>query len=100
MRDGIEVYRLRAPPANDPSADDTPIKESLGVSPKAGVHAVGQSAASRVFTNIPTLIIPPVVMSILEKRGAFVGPRGKVLSTLSQLTLSEGEVCRPTATQG
>lgn len=37
----------------------------------------------------PTLIIPPMLMTILQKRGVFVGPRGPLLSNLTQLTLSK-----------
>jgi hypothetical protein len=83
MQDGIQVFRLKH------DADGNEETEVLGKSSKAGKLAVGQSAASRVLTNIPTLIIPPVVMTILEKRGAFMGPRGKLLGTATQLTLSE-----------
>lgn len=85
MRDGVEVFRLTR------DADDNEHKEVLGKSPAAGKLAVGQSAASRVFTNVPTLIIPPMVMAALEARRAFVGPRGKMLSTLANLTLSKRE---------
>jgi len=83
MREGVEVFRVKH---DAEGAEET---EVLGKSSKAGKLAVGQSAASRVLTNIPTLIIPPVVMTILEKRGAFVGPRGKLLGTATQLTLSK-----------
>ncbi len=85
MRDGIEVYRLRP----SPSDASVTTKEIIGLSPTAGQHAVAQSAASRVFTNIPTLIIPPMVMSLLERRGAFTGKHGKLGATITQLTLSE-----------
>ncbi|KAL7419354.1 Sideroflexin FSF1 [Cryptotrichosporon argae] len=82
MRDGVEVFKVTKDPV-DGSED----KHVLGKSAKAGQMAVMQSAASRVFTNVPTLIIPPMVMTLLEKRGAFLGPRGKMLSTATQLTL-------------
>jgi len=83
MRDGIQVYRLL------PSASPTnpPEKDVLGVSPTAGVHAVAQSAASRIFTNVPTLIIPPMAMAAMQRAGWFNGPKGKITSTLTQLTL-------------
>ena len=86
MRDGIEVFHLKR------DAEGNEEKEVLGKSAKAGQLAVGQSAASRILTNIPTLCIPPIVMTILEKRGTFVGPRGKLLGTATQLTLSECSV--------
>ncbi|ODO07774.1 hypothetical protein I350_03352 [Cryptococcus amylolentus CBS 6273] len=82
MRDGVEVYKI----TKDPS-DGHEEKQTLGKSSKAGQMAVMQSAASRVFTNIPTLIIPPMVMTFLQARGAFSGPRGRFGSTLAQLTL-------------
>ncbi|GFZ47923.1 Probable mitochondrial transport protein FSF1 [Saitozyma sp. JCM 24511] len=82
MRDGVEVYKLTRKP--DTGEEDRSV---LGKSPKAGQMAVMQSAASRVFTNVPTLIIPPMVMTLLERRNAFVGPRGKLLSNLTNLTL-------------
>lgn len=82
MRDGVEVFKLAKSPETGEER-----KEVLGTSPKAGQMAVMQSAASRVFTNIPTLIIPPLVMTYLEKRGTFVGPRGKIMGNLANLTL-------------
>ncbi|KAI9636214.1 Tricarboxylate/iron carrier [Dioszegia hungarica] len=82
MRDGVEVYKLRR---NTESGQEE--KAVLGKSAKAGQMAVGQSAASRVFTNVPTLIIPPLVMTLLEKRNAFGGPRGKAMASLTNLTL-------------
>lgn len=93
MRDGVEVFRIIKNPE-----DDSEEKEVLGKSPTAGKYAVAQSAASRVFTNIPTLIIPPMVMTALEAKGVFVGPRGKYLSTLTNLTLSECTVTAPRLT--
>ncbi|RXK35204.1 mitochondrial protein [Tremella mesenterica] len=82
MRDGVEIYTLTRDPTT--GAED---KHVLGKSPKAGQMAVMQSAASRVFTNIPTLILPPMIMTLLERRNVFVGPRGKIFSTMTQLTL-------------
>ncbi|KAK4684940.1 hypothetical protein P7C73_g5221, partial [Tremellales sp. Uapishka_1] len=81
MRDGVSVFRLQKSP------DGEEVKIDLGKSSKAGQMAVAQSAASRVFANVPTLIIPPMVMTLLENRGAFSGPRGKVINTVSQLTI-------------
>ncbi len=98
MRDGIQVFKLSS------NTEGEEVKTDLGKSAKAGQMAVMQSAASRVFTNVyvfvfllgdeqtdersPTLIIPPMIMTILEKRGAFGGPRGKLVSSLTSLTLS------------
>jgi len=47
MRDGVEVFKLTRNPE-----DESETKSVLGKSPKAGQMAVGQSAASRVFTNM------------------------------------------------
>lgn len=46
MRDGIEVFQIK----KDAEGDED--KVLLGKSPKAGQLAVGQSAASRVLTNM------------------------------------------------
>ncbi|WWD00795.1 hypothetical protein V866_007731 [Kwoniella sp. B9012] len=82
MRDGVEVFKLTKDPV-----DGSEKKEVLGKSPKAGQMAVMQSAASRVFTNVPTLILPPMVMTLLTRRGVFSGPRGNLTSNITQLTL-------------
>lgn len=95
MREGVQVFRLK----HDDAKGHEEI-EVVGKSSEAGKRAVGQSAASRVLTNIPTLVLPPVLMSLLEKRGTFVGPRGKLLSTATQLTLSESRHATPLVSQG
>ncbi|WWD21665.1 hypothetical protein CI109_106151 [Kwoniella shandongensis] len=82
MRDGVEVFKFTQDPV-----DGHEEKQVLGKSPKAGQMAVMQSAASRVFTNVPTLIIPPMVMTYLTSRNVFSGPRGKLGATVTQLTL-------------
>ncbi|OWZ71571.1 hypothetical protein AYX14_03059 [Cryptococcus neoformans] len=82
MRDGVEVFKV----THDP-VEGYEQKQDLGKSAKAGQMAVMQSAASRVLTNIPILIIPPMVMTLLTNKGAFSGPRGKLTSSLTQLTL-------------
>ncbi|ORY24019.1 putative mitochondrion protein [Naematelia encephala] len=82
IRDGIEIYKLTQDPI-----DGHEEKHVLGTSAKAGQLAVGQSAASRVFTNMPSLVIPPMLMTILERRGAFIGPRGRIISNITNLTL-------------
>ena len=99
MRDGIEVFKL----ARNPE-DGTERKETLGTSPKAGQMAVMQSAASRVMTNMsvdghspntdsrPTLVIPPLLMTFLQKRGAFNGPRGGLKANVANLTFSQSDI--------
>ncbi|KAL7415216.1 Tricarboxylate/iron carrier [Mrakia frigida] len=84
IRDGITVFRL-----NDvvrPGGAVVQEKEDLGKSSVAGARAVGQSAASRVFTNIPTLILPPLLMTALAARQAFRGPKGKLWENLTHVT--------------
>ncbi|KAK4054954.1 Sideroflexin FSF1 [Microbotryomycetes sp. JL221] len=81
IRDGISIF----PPA-DPKTGKTS-SEELGKSSTAGTYAIGQTAASRIFTNIPTLILPPIIMTMLERRGMFSGPRGRTMSTATNLGL-------------
>lgn len=101
LRAGISVF-----PPSDPKTGH-PNNEVLGKSSIAGTYAVGQTAASRVLTNMcvraasqfsskrglltrsfvdsPTLILPPIIITLLEKRGAFKGPNGRRLSTVTNL---------------
>ncbi|KAM0791679.1 hypothetical protein ACM66B_003955 [Microbotryomycetes sp. NB124-2] len=81
IRDGISIFA----PADEKTGKTS--TEELGKSSTAGKYAIGQTAASRIFTNIPTLILPPIVMTMLERRGAFNGPRGRTLSTVTNLGL-------------
>ncbi|GAA5820230.1 hypothetical protein JCM10212_006788 [Sporobolomyces blumeae] len=81
MRDGISVYAPSDPQTGRPSS------EVLGKSSIAGTYAVGQTAASRVLTNIPTLILPPLLITILERRGAFARPNGARLASVANLSL-------------
>lgn len=82
LRDGIDIY----PPG---AADSV---EAVGKSRVAGAYAVGQTAASRVLTNIPTLILPPLIMTALQKRGSFSGSRGKRLEMMANLGLIGGSL--------
>ncbi|KAK4050590.1 Sideroflexin FSF1 [Microbotryomycetes sp. JL201] len=66
IRDGISIF----PPADEKTGKTS--TEELGKSSTAGN---------------PTLILPPIVMTMLERRGAFRGPRGKTLSTVTNLGL-------------
>ena len=87
IRDGIDVFRYK--PSSTAQADAAPgplEKEDLGKSSVAGGRAVAQSAASRVFTNIPTLVLPPLLMTFLAARGAFKGPRAGLKESLTQLS--------------
>jgi hypothetical protein len=90
IRDGIDVFRFKpSATAQGAAAEQAagPLeKEDLGKSAIAGELAVAQSAASRVFTNIPTLVLPPLLMTFLAARGAFRGPRAGLKESLTQLT--------------
>ncbi|EJU01850.1 mitochondrion protein [Dacryopinax primogenitus] len=79
IRDGVEVYRLK-----QREEDGAAEKEVVGKSRIAGTMAVAQTAASRVATNIPTLIIPPLLMSRLNFSNT---PRGRFLQNVTQLTV-------------
>ncbi|BGP25572.1 Sideroflexin FSF1 [Rhodotorula toruloides] len=81
MRDGISVFKPSDPKTGRPSS------EELGKSSIAGAYAVGQTAASRVLTNIPTLILPPILMTLLEKRGVFNRANGRRLNTVTHIGL-------------
>uniref|UniRef100_A0A0K3CIP3 BY PROTMAP: gi/472580684/gb/EMS18468.1/ mitochondrial carrier protein, tricarboxylate/iron carrier [Rhodosporidium toruloides NP11] gi/647397170/emb/CDR39996.1/ RHTO0S04e12992g1_1 [Rhodosporidium t... n=1 Tax=Rhodotorula toruloides TaxID=5286 RepID=A0A0K3CIP3_RHOTO len=81
MRDGISVFKPSDPKTGRPSS------EELGKSSIAGAYAVGQTAASRVLTNIPTLILPPLIMTLLEKRGVFNRPNGRRVNTVTHIGL-------------
>jgi hypothetical protein len=61
MRDGVEVFKLTRNPE-----DDSETKSVLGKSPKAGQMAVGQSAASRVFTNM--CVSPALICRMLSEK--------------------------------
>ena len=53
IRDGIDVF--------------TKDGDKVGKSKKAGVSAVSQVAISRVLTNAPVLIIPPLLLGRIQK---------------------------------
>jgi len=82
LRDGIFIF---PPGTTDPDL-------AVGKSRIAGAHAVAQTAASRVLTNIPTLILPPLIITALQKRGTFAGPRGKTLEMIANLGLIGGSL--------
>ncbi|KAH8920161.1 tricarboxylate carrier [Atractiella rhizophila] len=74
MTEGVTVY--------EPGTS-----EQVGTSRIAGCYAVGQTAASRIMVNVPTLIFPPLVMTWLERRGTFRGPHAAKIHTLANLGL-------------
>ena len=85
MRDGIQVTTSEI--------DGKPVKDEEKInldqpSRVAGTVAVAQTAASRVFTNIPTLIFVPLIQAALTKKGVFKGKRGPVLERIVSLGLA------------
>ncbi|KAI8889292.1 Tricarboxylate/iron carrier [Backusella circina FSU 941] len=78
IRDGIDVFTEQG--------------ESVGKSKQAGLSAVSQVAISRVLTNAPVLIIPPVILGRLQKtefikaRPGLVAPINFGLIALSLMT--------------
>ncbi|TIC71019.1 Tricarboxylate/iron carrier [Wallemia mellicola] len=85
MRDGIQVTTSEI--------DGKPVKDEEKInldqpSRVAGTVAVAQTAASRVFTNIPTLIFVPLIQAALTKKGVFKGKRGPMLERIVSLGLA------------
>ncbi|UZJ51788.1 hypothetical protein CBS101457_001108 [Exobasidium rhododendri] len=58
IRDGVSLFKR----------DEHGDKVKVGDSQIAGRRAVGMTAASRVMTNIPTMILPPLALLYLQKR--------------------------------
>ncbi|KAI9602892.1 hypothetical protein H4Q26_002199 [Puccinia striiformis f. sp. tritici PST-130] len=81
IRDGIDIF---PPGVTDPD-------QALGKSRIAGAYAVGQTAASRVLTNIPTLILPPLIITALKKRH-ILWPKGKSFEMIANLGLIGGSL--------
>ncbi|KAI9469969.1 MAG: Tricarboxylate/iron carrier [Benjaminiella poitrasii] len=78
IREGIDVF--------------TETGERVGKSKQAGLAAVSQVAISRILTNAPVLIIPPLLLARLEKtqfirnRPRWIMPLNFGLITLSLMT--------------
>ncbi|SNX86082.1 related to Probable mitochondrial transport protein FSF1 [Melanopsichium pennsylvanicum] len=75
IKDGVGVY-IRDQEGN---------RHHIGDSSKAGQRAVGMTAASRILTNIPTLILPPLALKVLQR--AKVIPMTGVLTRVVDLSL-------------
>lgn len=67
IKDGVGVY-IR---------DDQGTRHKIGDSSVAGQRAVAMTAASRVLTNIPTLILPPLALRALQ-RAKFIPTSGSL----------------------
>ncbi|TIA86125.1 hypothetical protein E3P99_03775 [Wallemia hederae] len=85
MRDGIAVTTSEADGKPIPEDEKRTLDASSRV---AGTVAVAQTAASRVFTNIPTLIFVPLIQAALTKKGAFSGKRGPLIERVVSLGLA------------
>jgi hypothetical protein len=118
MRDGVEVFKLQKKDESEekqvlgksPKAGQMAVMQSAASRVFTNMYVEPLRALSFFFpmphqegdmkrrkkrrgrTNAddsPTLIIPPMLMTILQKRGTFVGPRGPLMSSITQLSLSE-----------
>ncbi|CAO3671106.1 unnamed protein product [Rhizopus stolonifer] len=68
IRDGIDVFTQQG--------------ENVGKSKTAGFSAVSQVAVSRVLTNAPVLIIPPVLLGHLQKT-EFIKARPRLVTPIN-----------------
>ncbi|KAG1110496.1 hypothetical protein G6F42_015314 [Rhizopus arrhizus] len=68
IRDGIDVFTKEG--------------QSVGKSKEAGFSAVSQVAISRILTNAPVLILPPVILGRLQKTD-FIKQRPKLIVPLN-----------------
>ncbi|KAI8643691.1 Tricarboxylate/iron carrier [Parasitella parasitica] len=68
IRDGIDVF--------------TKDGQSVGKSKEAGFSAVSQVAISRILTNAPVLILPPIILGRLEKTN-FIKQRPRLIVPLN-----------------
>lgn len=67
----VNVFLMRGKELTEGIAVTDEQGNVVGKSPKAGLSAVSQVAISRVLTNAPTLIIPPLVLASLQKTSIF-----------------------------
>ncbi|PWN48372.1 Tricarboxylate/iron carrier [Violaceomyces palustris] len=72
---GVDVFRR----------DEKGERVKVGESKRAGSRAVAMTAASRILTNIPTLILPPLALTLLQRKRLV--PSGGVLARLTNLGL-------------
>lgn len=89
--EGVHLYPRRS----DSSRTDAQVAateaednsgKSLGKSKLAGFYAVGACTAGRVFAAAPVLTVPPLIVELLERRGAFVArPWARLPVTLALL---------------
>ncbi len=75
IRNGISVY--------------TEDGEEVGISKKAAIRAVGETALSRVVNATPVMAIPPLILVRLQQKGLFKN-RGRVFETSINLGLILG----------
>jgi hypothetical protein len=116
MRDGVEVFKLQKKDESEekqvlgksPKAGQMAVMQSAASRVFTNMYVFTLSSAFYLLFRFqrlgvrrrkrrrdtsaddsPTLIIPPMLMTILQKRGTFVGPRGPLMSSITQLSLSE-----------
>ncbi|EPQ29819.1 uncharacterized protein PFL1_02492 [Pseudozyma flocculosa PF-1] len=75
IKNGVSVFRR----------DHEGNRIKVGDSSAAGKRAVAMTAASRVLTNIPTLILPPLAMAYLQRKR--IVPSGGLWARATDLTL-------------
>ncbi|KAN0060021.1 Sideroflexin FSF1 [Thecaphora frezii] len=75
IKDGVSVFRR----------DQEGNRVKVGDSPAAGKRAVAMTAASRILTNIPTLILPPLALAYLQRKR--IVPTAGLWARATDLTL-------------
>ncbi|GAA5811756.1 hypothetical protein MFLAVUS_005199 [Mucor flavus] len=78
----VNVFLMRGKEVRDGINVFTEEGEQVGKSKQAGLSAVSQVAISRILTNAPVLILPPILLGRLEKT-EFVKARPKLVIPLN-----------------
>lgn len=80
IKNGVSVFRR----------DDEGERVKVGESASAGRRAVGMTAASRVMTNIPTMIFPPLLLAYMQRKR--IVPQAGLTARLVDLTMIAGSM--------
>jgi hypothetical protein len=78
----VNVFLMRGKEVREGINVFTEDGESIGKSKQAGMSAVSQVAISRILTNAPVLIIPPILLGRLQKT-EFIKARPKLVVPLN-----------------
>ncbi|KAI9250651.1 Tricarboxylate/iron carrier [Helicostylum pulchrum] len=78
----VNVFMMRGKEVRDGINVFTEDGEEVGKSKQAGLSAVSQVAISRMLTNAPVLILPPILLGRLEKT-EFIKARPKLIVPLN-----------------